>query len=502
MLPSSYTRRLRTNDLIKKTFPDVLTRSGTKASSKTFTRVDFNTGPRSRLTHAYLPNLLREKTRTHHSSRVSGQINLVLKKLSEDDEKKQEEEIYQQKLQAVFFKENRDTPIPPKIEKQPSRMSLSKQPRLQAIKEKKEKPSIVKQKPVDKNKKKVAELMQLTIEHLTREKMIEHLGLLMKDKRMSKFYRRNFNRIEILTPIVCEGIPPWSKDFGKEVIIIVPIKSLRYTKWKYSINDIGYLQIELPKQPPKNRKDIYEPLRADDGVHLSSSKLNKALVEIFVEGIKNAKFGEYAMMPDVNFDYLNDTLELVYSKQYRVPLVPAIYLSPDDPVYSIRPNIPDLDPTSDILFRACFLQEEERIMDKIASTDNGLRFDALKVIHTLCKQDWRLQMITVYQLKNVLMHDIDFEIDHSPRWQRLTRDICVQSVLKRLLYFVKKRKLPHFFQSEFNLFKGISDKYLTLMQTPLERLVSNEPQLLRDLQRASRSYEESSSSSESDEDWW
>ena len=47
-------------------------------------------------------------------------------------------------------------------------------------------------------------------------------------------------------------------------------------------------------------------------------------------------------------------------------------------------------------------------------------------------------------------------------------------ILNRLLYFVKKQTLPHFFMSDLNLFRGIPEKYLTYMRTPLERLVSNE----------------------------
>lgn len=494
MLPSSYTRRLRTKDLIQRNFPDIK-RQQTKSSSNTFTKVEF-LGRRS--THSYYPYLLRERTRTHHGSRVSGQINLVLEHLSEINQKeKEEEDIFKQKANAIFVKEKRDTPIPPPVKVERQRSKLGKTGRLQPIKEKKEP---VKDK--GKNKLPMIEKEKDTPENLTRERMIALAKTLLKDKRMATSYRRNPNRIEIMPPIICEGTPAWSHEVKTEVIILVPIKSLRYTKWKYEVPNIGYIEINLPKINPRSRYDTYEPLRADDLLHVSTSKLNKALVEVFVEGLRNAKFGDYSLLPQLNFDYLNDTLEFVFTKFLRIPLIPAIFLSPDEPLYVIKPNLPDLDPTSDTLFRACYLTQEENILRKISTTDHGLRFDALKVIHTLCKQDWRLQSLTVYQLKNVLMHDIDFEIDNSPRWQRLTRDICVQSILKRLLYFVKKRRLPHFFQSEFDLFQSIPVKTLGFMQTPLERLVSNEPQLLRDLQRASRTREDSDTSSESDEDWW
>ena len=490
MLPSSYTRRLRTRDLIQINFPDI-NRTTSKSSSKTFTRLGLKD---ARSTHSYLPHLLRENTKINHISRVSGQINLVLERLSDIDKKQEEEEaVYKRKANAIFFKEKRDTPIPPqKLDKQHSRLSLSKNVgKLKTIKEKKEKkeklpPPVIKDTP----------------ENLTRERMVVLARTIMKDKRMSTCYKRNPNRIEILQPIVCEGTPAWTHEVKSDVIILVPIKSLRYTKWKYSSPETGYIEIELPKKNPRSKIDTYSPLRADDQIHLSSSKLNKALVEVFMEGLRVTKFGEYSLLPDLNFDYLTDTLELVFTKHLKIPLVPAIFLSADEPLYVIKPNLPDFDPTSDSLFRACYLVQEENILRKISTTDHGLRIDALKVIHTLCKQDWRLQTLTVFHLKNVLMHDIDFEIDHSPRWQRLTRDICVQSILKRLLYFVKKQNLPHFFQTNLNLFKGIPERTLKFMQTPLQRLVSNEPQLMRDLQRASRNYEESDSSSESDEDWW
>lgn len=498
MLPSSYQKRLRTQDLIRTNFQDIR-RAPTKSSSITFTRIDFTD---TKQTHKYLPSILRERTRTRVSSRVSGQINQVLERLSEIDKKAEDEEaLYKKKAGAIFFKEKRDTPIPPqRLDRQKSKLSQSnKVGRLQPIKEVREaKQKDKKGKPVQPKPEPIID----TPENLTRDRMIALAKTLVKDKRFSTTYKRNPNKLDIMPPIVCEGIPAWSHEVKSEVIILVPIKSIRYTKWKCDFPDIGYLEIELPKKNPRSKLDTYAPLRAEDGIHLSTSKLNKALVEGFVESLRLAKFGEYSLLPDLNFDYLNDTLELVFTKHLRIPLIPAIFLSPDDPLHVIKPNLPDLDPTSDTLFRACYLSHEAHILNKISTTDHGLRMDALKVIHTLCKQDWRLQTLTVYQLKTVLMHDIDFEIDHSPRWQRLTRETCVHSILKRLLYFVKKRKLPHFFQIEVNLFQGIPEKTLKFMQTPLERMVNNEPQLLRDLQRASRNYEESESSSESDEDWW
>lgn len=483
MLPSSYIRRLRTNDLINKKSVDKLPSQISKKSSQT-NRVDF-AGTKS--THAYLPYLHRQKTQTMYNSPVSGQINLVLQRLSELQKLQQkEDEIYKLKLKAVEFREEkRDTPIPPRLEKQPSRFSMASK-RLHVIKEK-----------VSDKTPRID-----TIENLTKARMTVLVTNLMKDKGMGRVFRRNPNKIEILQPIVAEGYPAWGHDCKSELVILVPIKSLRFQKYHYNVPQSGYIQVELPKKNPKIRGDSYEPLRADDETHLSTSKLNKALVEIFVEGLASAKFGANALIPKVNFDYLNDSVELVYTKQLRIPLIPAIHISSEDPLYVTRANVPDLDPTSDTLFRACFLPQEERILQKISSTDIGHRLDALRVIHTLCKQDWRLQAISVYQLKNVLIHDIDFEIDHSPRWQRVTRDICVQSILKRLLYFVKKRNLPHFFMSDLNLFKSIPEKYLTYMKTPLERLVSNETQLLRDLKRASRDNESSETSSSSEEDWW
>lgn len=484
MLPSSYTRRLRTKDLIKKNSLDRLPSQISKKSTQ-LNRVDF---AGAKFTHSYLPYLHREKTQTVCYSPVSGQINKVLQRLSDiQKEEQREDEIYQQKLKAVgWTKEPRDTPVPGHVEKQRSRLSI-KSKRLHVIKE-----SVTDSTPrFD------------TIENLTKDRMKLLVTKLMKNKDLNRILRRNQNKIELLPPVVTEGYPAWGQNCKPELFILVPVKSIRYSKYRYNVPQTGYLQIELPRKNPKFRgTDTYAELRADDGIHLSTSKLNKALVEIFVEGLSNANFGANDLTPKVNFDYLNDTVELVYTKQLRIHLIPAIHLSNDDPLYVTRANVPDLDPTSDTMFRVCFLPQEERILQKISTTDIGHRLDALRVIHTLCKQDWRLQALSTYQLINVLMHDMDFEIDHSPRWQRVTRDMCVQSILKRLLYFVKKQTLPHFFMSDLNLFRGIPQKYLTYMRTPLERLVSNETQLLRDLKRASRDYESSNSSSSSDEDWW
>jgi len=531
MLPSSYGRRLRTRDLIRRPLPEVTFRLPTRSSGRTLTKLSLSDEKPS---HAYKPFLLREKTKTMRISRVSGKISLVLEHLSQIDRKaEEEEEVFRKKARLALQQDKRDTPIPPsRLERQFSKVSAAGQgTRLQPIQEGRESKRSNKGEtptPRDKNapkketktkenkqksikaadttskkvKKPPLEPIVDTIENLTRERMLELAKQLMKDKRMSQCYKRNPHRIELIQPIVFEGTPAWSHEVKSEIYILVPIKSLRFMKWKYTLRDYGYIDVTLPPKPPKNRIDIYANLRAEDDIHLSTSHLNRALIDVFIEGLKVAKFGDYTLMPDLNFDYLNDTIELVFTKHLRIPLIPALYLSAEDPYYTIRPNLPDLDPTSDTLFRACFVLQEEHILSVVASTDHGLRFEAIRVIHTLCKQDWRLQVLTVFQLKNVLMHDLDFEIDHSPRWQRLTRDICVQSILKRLLYFVKKQRLPHFFQSSIDLFRGIPEKTLALMRTPLERLVSNEAQLVRDLQRAARDRPSSSESSESDEDWW
>ncbi|KAL4226930.1 positive regulation of mitochondrial fission [Mactra antiquata] len=495
MLPSSYVRRLRTQDLIQRNFPDINLQQK-KSSSRSFTNHKVEFIPK-KSPHAYYPYLQRERTRTYHCSKVSGLINLVLEHLSEIDKKeKDEEDIFKKKVSAIFIKEKRDTPVPPPLKVERQRSKVSKQGNLQPIKERRENVKKV-VKPV-----KLPEIEKDTPENLTKERMVALARTILKDKRMATNYRRNPNRIEIMPPIICEGTPAWSQEVKSETVILVPIKSLRFVKWKYTVPYVGYIEVNLPRKNPRARLDTYAPLRADDEQHVSTSKLNIALVEVFLEGLRVTKFGDYSLLPKLNFDYLNDTLEFVFTKHLRIPLIPALFISADDPLYVIKPNLPDIDPTSDTLFRACYLIQEENIIQKISTTDQGLRFDALKVIHTLCKQDWRLQSLSVYQLKNVLMHDIDFEIDHSPRWQRLTRDVCVQAILKRLLYFVKKGKLPHFFHSDFDLFQCIPRKTLGFMHTPLERLVSNEPQLLRDLQRASRTNEDSDTSSESDEDWW
>ena len=563
MLPSSYTRRLRTQDLIQHKLPNIPLPQST---SSTFARVSF---VEAKYRHGYLPRLLRERTNTHHGSRVSGKINQVLQHLSDvDTRRSEEEEDCRKKLEAVFYGMD-DTPSPylaapstkitpistetptkkktttvqatfvPRtlkskstnatpivststgslkenkspmavsrdklqpglnVNKQRSRVNIvSRETVLQPINETKENALVT---YVKKNGNIVPKVIPDTKKNLTRERMIVLAKTMFRDKRVSMCYGRNQNRIGLLTPFVCEGTPPWCQEVKSEMFVLVPIRSLCFMKWKMKTREVGYLEIDLPLKHARAKKDIYEDYRTDDGKYLSTSKLNKALVGVFIEALEIAQQSkDLGLLPELNFDYLNDTIELVYTKFLRLPLIPMLFIGRDEPYYSIKPNIPDLDPTSDSLFRAFFMAKEENILSKISSTDHGLRLDALKVVHTLCIQDWRLQVLSVYHLKNVLMHDIDFEIDNSPRWQRLTRDICVQSLLKRLLYFVKKKRLPHFFQSDFNLFSRFSVKTLRFMETPLERLVSNEPQLLRDLQRAARSkdYDDSSSS---DEDWW
>ena len=138
----------------------------------------------------------------------------------------------------------------------------------------------------------------------------------------------------------------------------------------------------------------------------------------------------------------------------------------------------------DISWRPCSSIRDQDLLHSISSTDGGLRIKAMHVICRLLSYDWRLGHITCYHVQTALLHDMDFHVDFSPRWQRNTLDSCVRSLLKTLLYFVDRESLPHFELNQLNLWDDMSPRQLSLARGALTRLLTNENALVSLVRRS------------------
>ncbi|PVD25020.1 hypothetical protein C0Q70_15517 [Pomacea canaliculata] len=83
-----------------------------------------------------------------------------------------------------------------------------------------------------------------------------------------------------------------------------------------------------------------------------------------------------------------------------------------------------------------------------------------------------------------VLHDVDFHVDFSPRWQRRTLEGCVHSILATLLHFLERQNLPHFDLQPVNLWAALTPKQLAVARSALERLLTNENALISLLRRA------------------
>ncbi|KAK6175680.1 hypothetical protein SNE40_014082 [Patella caerulea] len=171
---------------------------------------------------------------------------------------------------------------------------------------------------------------------------------------------------------------------------------------------------------------------------------------------------------------------------WKVELLPAIFTSLKEPVYLMKPYEKDENNHSDIRWRICYAKRESTLLKSICNTDKDLRLEAMNVVLACLKCDSRLTLFSDYQIQTCLLHDMDFLMDNSPRWQRQTLQRCVQSLFKRVYDYVTSRNLPHFFIENFNLFEYWTENELKVAQSALGRLISNESAMMNLVQRTLR----------------
>ena len=190
-------------------------------------------------------------------------------------------------------------------------------------------------------------------------------------------------------------------------------------------------------------------------------------------------------IPDLKLIVENDEhfLLVVMESGRAVEIIPSIAETAAGPFYVAKPHANDENPGSDMRWRISFAPNEESILHTITSGDKNQRLMAAKLVTNLCQNEWKLQPITQYHIKTVLLHEIDFQVDNTPRWQRLSLDECVKLILLRLLHFVTTKSLPHFFEDEFNLWAHLSDRQFRFMKNTLEKMTDDDKNLIGALRR-------------------
>ncbi|OWF55824.1 uncharacterized protein LOC110455280 [Mizuhopecten yessoensis] len=201
---------------------------------------------------------------------------------------------------------------------------------------------------------------------------------------------------------------------------------------------------------------------------------------------KQPKPVEIIEVPDISLIEEEDNrfLLMTLKNGNEIELIPTITASNGGgPLFVAKPHENDENGNSDLRWRISFAPNEEVILKAITSGDKNQRLMAAKLVSNMCQKEWKLRSITPYHIKTVLLHDIDFQVDNTPRWQRFTIDECVRNILLRLLSFIRSKQLPHFFENEFNLWGHISSQQFSIMKNALERIMRDEREIIRVLKR-------------------
>ncbi|XP_052084238.1 uncharacterized protein LOC127721516 isoform X2 [Mytilus californianus] len=299
------------------------------------------------------------------------------------------------------------------------------------------------------------------------------------------------------SPIYCGDIPPWKPLDPTIPSYLVPLK---VGKMEGRQLEAGYAVFPMPKEKTELSVKVYNlELRSEDRLHLCPRKTVMSVFKVFSWAIQklnrhytsmtfetSATGRNSAMMDlDLKLEFRDDVphLLLILPEGQLVEIIPAIAVTKRGPFYITRPFENDINPNSDMRWRINYSMNEEAIMRAIATGDKLHRLNAAKLLAYICRKEWQLRYITSYHIKTVLLHESDFEIDSTPRWQRFSMDDCLKTLIRRLQDYVRRRELPHFFDEDINLFEHIPLRAFTFMRNALDRLLREDEELARVVQR-------------------
>ncbi|XP_022100905.1 cyclic GMP-AMP synthase-like [Acanthaster planci] len=136
----------------------------------------------------------------------------------------------------------------------------------------------------------------------------------------------------------------------------------------------------------------------------------------------------------------------------------------------------------DLLWTAVTYENERVLLYKVNKADDGCRLRVLKILKALRRKDEALAQLTTYQMKHALLHLCDEQVDQT-QWQKRKLEQCFIEILGKLVEFVAKRELPHFFLDKLNLLDNIPEKTLAKIESRLKVLSKREKELGRLLQK-------------------
>ncbi|XP_006824991.1 cyclic GMP-AMP synthase-like [Saccoglossus kowalevskii] len=173
-------------------------------------------------------------------------------------------------------------------------------------------------------------------------------------------------------------------------------------------------------------------------------------------------------------------VRILVGDNITIVITPMIDLKRKENPYPLvaKPASYESDPASEYFWRISCFERETTLLKIIEKADDGCRCRTLKILKALRHDDDALRHLTTYQMKTVLLHMCDGEIDKL-KWQKHKIESCFAALIRELLNAVQQKRLNHFVLEDVNLLEHVPDHVLTSAENRLKILCSREKELAR-----------------------
>ena len=256
----------------------------------------------------------------------------------------------------------------------------------------------------------------------------------------------------------------------------LPIKTV-----KVPTLEPGYRMISLRKFYVDDAKK-YDPWqfgRSTDGLHLSPLRVNINVYDLVVRALR---YNEEAYVEPYTMEEGQAPIKVKFNG-HVVHITPAIFLHAEDTFLVTRPYRFDEHVNSDMMWRMSFVTRERKLLETMNKTDRGMRKKAFTALKALVSLEHTLNGLDSYQIKSVLFHCFDRDVDCLPRWQRNTIENLFLDLIGELYHFLKIKNLPHFYIKGYNLLENMDKKTVRNITQRLGFIMNNPKELIRILNK-------------------
>ncbi|XP_013389355.1 uncharacterized protein LOC106158061 [Lingula anatina] len=276
---------------------------------------------------------------------------------------------------------------------------------------------------------------------------------------------------------------------AKEVDVFLPFDEGKCTT---DLMEPGYMRVIIPRTPknPPNAPDKYRYGRNEhDRKHLSPIRVDKSVYKVIEHALKYPiEIPNITLIPFEDEPQGKARVALMVKSTIKLNIIPTIVLkgnnaNPPFDYLVTRTYWYDEYPGSELLWRYCHHEKEQRVMKTMELADRGTRIKAFKIIKAMFRREKTLHGLSSYHFKAVLFNSFDCDVDTSPRWQRDHLETCFLIMLTDLLQSISTRNLQDFFLEGFNLLANAPTREFTTLKNRLAMIVNNESELIRILRK-------------------